>query len=109
MKSYGVTIQMKATEQYFPVVLFTLLYNWLQPFLSKKCERINIQMNPHSSSFHGTMGRKKRTNQFSISSNKSFLGKRFLDSCSPFKTISFHNLIDFMVHLYFSSQPLRMP
>ena len=22
MKSYGVTIQMKATEQYFPVVLF---------------------------------------------------------------------------------------
>ena len=26
MKSYGVTIQMKATEQYFPVVLFTVLY-----------------------------------------------------------------------------------
>ena len=24
MKSYGVTIQMKATEQYFPVVLFML-------------------------------------------------------------------------------------
>ena len=26
MKSYGVTIQMKATEQYFPVVLFIILY-----------------------------------------------------------------------------------
>ena len=27
MKSYGVTIQMKATEQHFPVVLFIMLYN----------------------------------------------------------------------------------
>ena len=26
MKTYGVTIQIKATEQYFPVVLFVLLY-----------------------------------------------------------------------------------
>ena len=26
MKSLSVTIQMKATEQYFPVVLFTMLY-----------------------------------------------------------------------------------
>ena len=26
MKSYGVTIQMKATKQYFPVVLFITLY-----------------------------------------------------------------------------------
>ena len=26
MKSYGVTIQIKATEQYFPVVLFNMLY-----------------------------------------------------------------------------------
>ena len=26
MKSYGVTIQMKATEQYFPVVPFIMLY-----------------------------------------------------------------------------------
>ena len=25
-KSYDVTIQMKATEQYFPVVLFIMLY-----------------------------------------------------------------------------------
>ena len=29
MKSYGVTIQMKATEQYFPVVLFIMLYKVL--------------------------------------------------------------------------------
>ena len=27
MKSYGVTIQMKATEQYFPVVLFIMPYS----------------------------------------------------------------------------------
>ena len=27
MKSYGVTIQMKATVQYFLVVLFIMLYN----------------------------------------------------------------------------------
>ena len=26
MKSYSVNIQMKATEQYFPVVLFIMLY-----------------------------------------------------------------------------------
>ena len=26
MKSYGVTIQMKATEQYFPMILFIILY-----------------------------------------------------------------------------------
>ena len=26
MKSYGVTIPMKATEQYFPVMLFIMLY-----------------------------------------------------------------------------------
>ena len=26
MKSYSLTIQMKATEQYFPVVLFIMLY-----------------------------------------------------------------------------------
>ena len=30
MKSYGVTIQMKATEQYFPVVLFIMLYKVVQ-------------------------------------------------------------------------------
>ena len=32
MKSYGVTIQMKATEQYFPVVLFIMLYKLVLTF-----------------------------------------------------------------------------
>ena len=32
MKSYSVAIQMKATEQYFPVVVFTMLYNVLLTF-----------------------------------------------------------------------------
>ena len=34
MKSYSVTIQMKATEQYFPVVLFILLYKVVLTFES---------------------------------------------------------------------------
>ena len=34
MKSYDVTIQMKATEQYFPVVLFTMLYKVVLTFES---------------------------------------------------------------------------
>ena len=34
MKSYGVTIQMQATEQYFPVVLFIMLYKVVLPFES---------------------------------------------------------------------------
>ena len=32
MKSYGVTIHMKATEQCFPVVLFTMLYKVVLTF-----------------------------------------------------------------------------
>ena len=32
IKSYGVTIQMKATEQYFPVVLFIMLYKVVLTF-----------------------------------------------------------------------------
>ena len=32
MTSYGVTIQMKATEQYFPVVLFIMLYKAVLTF-----------------------------------------------------------------------------
>ena len=32
MKPYGVTVQMKATEQYFPVVLFIMLYKVVQTF-----------------------------------------------------------------------------
>ena len=34
MKSYGVTIQMKATEQYFPEVLFIMLYKVILTFES---------------------------------------------------------------------------
>ena len=34
MKSYSVTIQMKATEQYFPVVLFIMLHNMILTFES---------------------------------------------------------------------------
>ena len=35
MKSYGVTIQMKATKQYFSVVLFIMLYKVVLPFESE--------------------------------------------------------------------------
>ena len=45
MKSYGVTIQMKATEQYFLVVLFIMLYKVVLTFESVDetllCERSN--------------------------------------------------------------------
>ena len=34
MKSSDVTIQMKATEQYFPVVLFIMLYKMVLTFES---------------------------------------------------------------------------
>ena len=34
MKSYSVTIQMKATEQYFPVVLFIMFYKVVLTFES---------------------------------------------------------------------------
>ena len=34
MKSSSVTIQMKATDQYFPVVLFILLYKMILTFES---------------------------------------------------------------------------
>ena len=45
MKSYGVTIQMKATEQHFPVVLFIVLYNMVLNYASvdknMKCDHSN--------------------------------------------------------------------
>ena len=45
MKSFSVTIQMKATEQYFPVVLFIMLYKVVLPFESVdeilKCDHSN--------------------------------------------------------------------
>ena len=34
MKSWSVTIQMKATEQYFPVILFIMLYKVVLAFES---------------------------------------------------------------------------
>ena len=34
MKTYSVTIQMKATEHYFPVVLFIMLYKVILTFES---------------------------------------------------------------------------
>ena len=39
MKSYGVTIQMKATEQYFLVVLFIMLYKVILTF-----ESVNVDL-----------------------------------------------------------------
>ena len=45
MKFYGVTIQMKATESYFPVVLSVVLYKVLLTFESVgeilKCDHSN--------------------------------------------------------------------
>ena len=45
MKSFSVTIQTKATKQYFPVVLFTMLYNVVLTFESVdqilKCDHSN--------------------------------------------------------------------
>ena len=45
MKSYGVTIQMKAPEQYFPVVMFIMLYKVVLTFESVdeilKCDHSN--------------------------------------------------------------------
>ena len=45
MKSHGVTIQMKATEQYVPVVLFIMLYKVVLTFKSVdeilKCDHSN--------------------------------------------------------------------
>ena len=45
MKSLSVTIQMKATEQYFPVVLFVVLHKVVLPFESVdgivKCDHSN--------------------------------------------------------------------
>ena len=45
MKSYGLTIQMKAIEQYFPAVLFIILYKIVLTFKSVdeilKCDHSN--------------------------------------------------------------------
>ena len=45
MKSYSVTIQMKATEQYFLVALFTMLFKVVFTFsLCMKSLSVTIQM-----------------------------------------------------------------
>ena len=45
MKSYSVTMQMKASEQYFPVVLFIMLHKVILTFESVdeivKCDHAN--------------------------------------------------------------------
>ena len=45
MESKGVTIQMKATEPYFPVVLFIMLYKVVLTFVSvygiQRCDHSN--------------------------------------------------------------------
>ena len=54
MESLSVTIQMKATEQYFPVVLFIMLYKVVLTFESvdeiPKCD-LTIQMKVTEQSF----------------------------------------------------------
>ena len=46
MKSYSMTIQMKATEQYFPLVLFIMLYKMILTIKSwMKSYGMTIQMN----------------------------------------------------------------
>ena len=54
MESLSVTIQMKATEQYFPVVLFIMLYKVVLTFESVdeilKCD-LTIQMRVTEQSF----------------------------------------------------------
>ena len=57
MKSYGVTIEMKATEQYFPVVLFIMLYKVALIFGSVGeilvlTIRVKVVRNTLSSLFH---------------------------------------------------------
>ena len=44
MKPHGVTVQMKATEQYFPVVLFVMLYKVVLLSLWMKSYGVTIQM-----------------------------------------------------------------
>ena len=46
MKSESVAIQMKATEQYFPVLLFVMLYKVVLTFESvDKIQSVTIQIN----------------------------------------------------------------
>ena len=49
MKSYGVTIQMKATEQYVPVVLYYYAVHVWNPVVQP------LHLNPFSSTWHGAI------------------------------------------------------
>ena len=51
MKSLSVTIQMKATEQYFPVVLFIMLYQVVLTMMGGLCYRISVKKKLHLYSF----------------------------------------------------------
>ena len=52
MKSQNVNVQMKATEQYFPVVLFIMLYKVVLTFESvdeiQKCVTVHMKANEQS-------------------------------------------------------------
>ena len=54
MKSYGVTIQMKATDYYVPVVLFVVMYKMVLPYLELylKSYCVTFQMNTLHQYFH---------------------------------------------------------
>ena len=57
MKSLSVTIQMKATEQYFPLVLFIMLYEVVLTYESEdeilKCDHSNtFYLNGYTLGFH---------------------------------------------------------
>ena len=45
MKSLSVTIQIKTTEQYFPVVLFIMLYQVVLTMMGGLCYRITVKKN----------------------------------------------------------------
>ena len=57
MTSFSVSIQMKATEQYFPVVLFIMLYTVVLVIMKNKMVPVLYQnhaiMPPHHSVPHG--------------------------------------------------------
>ena len=64
MKSKGVTIQMKATEQHFPVVLFIMLYKVVLAFESVN-EILKVKLLMNGTSFPGLfpfeLGRREKT------------------------------------------------
>lgn len=44
MKSFGLSIQLKSTELFFPVVLFIMLYKAVLPFDPQRKIGVGIQM-----------------------------------------------------------------